>query len=80
MVDCGDVTLMLKIDLNSPDIMSAHEAAKVWGKNPAYVRNSLRQTPEKWPSGTYRVIGKTLVVTTEGMETATGQKDPRKSL
>lgn len=68
----------MKINLNSKDIMSAHEAAKIWGKNDSYVRNSLRQSPEKWPAGTHRVIGKTLVVTTEGMEAATGEKDPRK--
>lgn len=68
----------MDINLNSPDIMSATDAAKIWGKNIAYVRNSIRQNPQKWPSGTYRVIGKTLVVTTAGMEAATGIKDPRK--
>lgn len=69
---------MAKIDLNSKDIMSAHDAAMIWGKSEGYVRNSLRQSPEKWPDGSHRVIGKTLVVTTEGMEAATGEKDPRK--
>ena len=68
----------MDIDLNSPDIMSATDAAKIWGKNIAYVRNSIRQSPQKWPDGSYRVIGKTLVVTTAGMEAATGIKDPRK--
>ena len=68
----------MDIDLNSPDIMSATDAAKIWGKNIAYVRNSIRQSPQKWPNGSYRVIGKTLVVTTAGMEAAAGIKDPRK--
>lgn len=69
----------MKINLNDPDIMSAKEAAKVWHKNDAYVRTSLRQSPEKWPAGSHRIFGKQLVVTTEGMEAATGQKDPRKN-
>lgn len=68
----------MNINLNTPDIMSATDAAKILGKNNAYVRNSIRQNPEKWPDGTYRVIGKTLVVTIAGMESATGLKDPRK--
>lgn len=70
---------MDKINLNNPDIMSAQDAARIWGKNDAYVRVSVKQSPHKWPEGTYRLIGKTLVVTTEGMEAATGEKDPRKS-
>lgn len=69
---------MVQINLNSKDIMSAHDAAIIWGKSEGYVRNSLRQSPGKWPDGSYRVIGKTLVVTTEGMDSATVQKGPRK--
>ena len=57
--------------------MSAHEAAKIQGKNDSYVRNSLRQSPEQWPAGTHRVIGTPFVVPPEGMEAATGEKDPR---
>ena len=68
----------MDINLNDSDIMSAREAAEIWGKNESYVRNSLRQSPAKWPDGTHRVIGKTLVVTTRGMEAATGMPDPRK--
>lgn len=68
----------MNINLNNPDIMSAREAAVIWGKNDAYVRTSLRQNPEKWPAGTFRIFGKQLVVTTEGMEAATGKEDPRK--
>lgn len=67
------------IDLNNKDIMSAKDAAEIWGKNDSYVRNSLRQNPEKWPKGSHRIFGKQLVVTTEGMESATGMSDPRKS-
>ncbi|CUS26150.1 Uncharacterized protein LACOL_0842 [Paucilactobacillus oligofermentans DSM 15707 = LMG 22743] len=68
----------MKINLNSSDIMPAAEAAQIWNKNEAYVRTSIRQSPQKWPEGSYRLLGKTLVVTTEGMESATGEKDPRK--
>lgn len=64
-------------DLNNSNIMSAKEAAIIWGKGPTYVRNSLRQSPEKWPPGTWRKFGKQLVVTTKGMESATGEPDPR---
>lgn len=66
------------INLNDERIMSANEAAKIWGKGESYVRTSLHQSPEKWPEGSHRILGKTLVVTVEGMESATGQIDPRK--
>ncbi|PWG00942.1 helix-turn-helix domain-containing protein [Levilactobacillus bambusae] len=67
----------MHIDLNDPNILSAKEAAQIWGKNDAYVRTSIYHTPEKWPKGTYRVFGKQIVVTAEGMEAATGEHDPR---
>ncbi len=65
------------IDLNSSEIMSAQEASKIWGKSESYVRISLRQNLDKWPKGSYRRFGKTIIVTVEGMEAVTGQKDPR---
>lgn len=65
------------IDLNSSEIMSAQEASKIWGKSESYVRISLRQNPDKWPKGSYRRFGKTIIVTAAGMEAVTGQKDPR---
>lgn len=68
---------MATLDLNNPNILSAKEAALIWGKGPSYVRNSLRQSPEKWPPGSWRKFGKQLVVTTDGMERATGKPDPR---
>ncbi|MCB7112393.1 helix-turn-helix domain-containing protein, partial [Agathobacter rectalis] len=43
-----------------------------------YVKTSLRQSKQKWPEGSYRKFGHTLVVTTDGMEAVTGIKDPRK--
>ncbi|UQS82902.1 helix-turn-helix domain-containing protein [Bombilactobacillus folatiphilus] len=58
--------------------MSSSEAAEIWGKSESYVRISLRQSKDKWPKGTYRRFGKTIVVTTKGMEAVTGIKDPRK--
>ncbi|MCH3989690.1 MAG: helix-turn-helix domain-containing protein [Lactobacillus sp.] len=68
----------MKIDLNSKDITSAKEAAEIWQVSEGYVRKTFQQSPEKFPAGTIRKIGKQWVVTTEGMESATGQKDPRK--
>lgn len=70
---------MTKINLNDPNLMAATEAAEIWGKNKTYVRTSLRQSPEKWPKGSWRKFGGQLVVTTEGMESATGEPDPRKN-
>lgn len=66
------------INLNSDEIMSAQEASRIWGKSESYVRISLRQNPDKWPEGSYRRFGKTIIVTVDGMEAVTGQKDPRK--
>lgn len=68
----------MEIDLSSPDIMSSSEAAKIWGKNRDYVRTSLKQNPSKWKKGTWRKFGKQIIVTSEGMELVTGEKDPRK--
>ncbi|MCH3904138.1 MAG: helix-turn-helix domain-containing protein [Lactobacillus sp.] len=68
----------MRIDLNSKDIMSAKEAAEIWKVSEGYVRKTYQQTPEKFPDGSIRKIGKQWVVTTEGMEAATGKKDPRK--
>lgn len=65
------------IKLNDPNIMSAKDAAQIWGRNDTYVRTALRQNPDKWPEGSWRKFGKQLVVTTEGMEAVTGEKDPR---
>ncbi len=65
------------INLNSPDIMDAQEASRIWGHAENYVRVFIRQNPDKFPDGSVRKIGKQWVVTTEGMEAITGVKDPR---
>ncbi|MCI1283294.1 MAG: helix-turn-helix domain-containing protein [Lacticaseibacillus songhuajiangensis] len=66
-------------NLNSEEFMGAAEAAEIWGKNRDYVRVSLRQSPAKWPAGSWRKFdNRQIVVTVEGMESATGQPDPRK--
>lgn len=65
------------INLDSDEILSAQEASRIWGKSESYVRISLRQNPDKWPKGSYRRFGKTIIVTVAGMEAVTGQKDPR---
>lgn len=66
------------INLNNPDIMTAQEAAKIWGKNEAYVRTVLKQNSDRFPNGSVRRFGKVIIVTTQGMEAVTGIKDPRK--
>ena len=69
---------MARINLNSPDIMDAKEASKIWGHAENYVRLFYKQNPNKFPEGSIRKFGKQGVVTTEGMEAITGIKDPRK--
>lgn len=69
---------MVRIDLNSPEIMDAKEASVVWGHAENYVRLIMKQSPDRFPKGTIRKFGKTWVVTVEGMEAVTGIKDPRK--
>lgn len=68
----------MSINLDDPNIMTATDASIIWGKNRDYVRTSLNKTPEKWKKGTWHKFGKVILVTVEGMELATGQKDPRK--
>lgn len=72
------VASMVRINLNSPDIMDAKEASKIWGHAENYVRLFYKQNPNKFPEGSIRKFGKQWVVTTEGMEAITGIKDPRK--
>ncbi|MFR0532194.1 helix-turn-helix domain-containing protein [Limosilactobacillus reuteri subsp. suis] len=69
---------MEDINLDTPDIMDAKEAAKIWGKNNGYVRTYYKQNPDKFPSGSIRKFGQAWVVTTKAMEAITGEKDPRK--
>jgi hypothetical protein len=67
------------VDLNSNEFLGAAEAAELWGKNKTYVRTSIKQSPHKWPAGSWRKFdGRQIVVTVEGMEAATGELDPRK--
>lgn len=73
------VANMVRINLDSPDIMDAKEASKIWGHAENYVRLFIKQNPDKFPKGSIRKFGKQWVVTTEGMEAITGVKDPRKS-
>ena len=70
---------MEDINLDTPDIMDAKEAAKIWGKNNGYVRTYYKQNPDKFPSGSIRKFGSTCVVTTKAKESITGEKDPRKN-
>lgn len=65
------------INLHNPEIMSAKEASIIWHKNVNYVRASINSHPEKWPIGSWRKFGNTIVVTSRGMEEVTGIADPR---
>lgn len=69
---------LMKIDLNNPNIMDAGDASEIWGHAKNYVRRTYKNEPSKFPKGSIRKFGKQWVVTTEGMETITGVKDPRK--
>lgn len=64
----------MKINLNDENILSAQEASTLWGKADNYVRQMYAKYPDKFPDGSIRKIGKQLVVTVEGMESATGVK------
>ena len=55
--------------------LDSGEAAERWGKAEDYVRQMYRKYPDKFPPGTIRKFGKQIVVTREGMESATGQKE-----
>lgn len=79
MVNCGADALMLKINLDDPNIMDAKEASVIWGHAENYVRLIMKQHPERFPKGTVRKFGKQWIVTSEGMEAVTGVKDPRKT-
>lgn len=65
------------IDLDNPNIMSAKEAAQIWGLQEGFVRTHMRDNRNPFPPGTIRKFGKQWVVTTKGMESITGRKDPR---
>ncbi|MFD1318111.1 helix-turn-helix domain-containing protein [Loigolactobacillus zhaoyuanensis] len=66
------------IDLHSSELLGAGEAARLWGKNKDYVRNSIRQSPGKWPAGSWRKFDdRQIIVTVAGMEAVTGEKIPR---
>ncbi|MBT9670671.1 hypothetical protein GPK34_01285 [Secundilactobacillus kimchicus] len=66
---------MTNINLNDPDIMTASEAAKRWGKAPDYVRQVLRSNPSRFPEGSVRLFGRQLIVTRYGMTTVTGHDE-----
>lgn len=62
-----------KYDLMSDDLMTASEASKKWGFEESYVRQIVKKYPERIPEGEVRLFGKTLVITTYGMEKLTGR-------
>lgn len=60
------------------DILTAAEAAEIWGLNPNYVRNSINQSPQKWSNESFKKSGRTIIVTADAMERVTGIPNPRK--
>lgn len=64
----------MSINLNSPDIFLASDASLAWGKAENYVSQMWRKYPDKFPEGSIRMIGRTVIVTREGMEAITMHK------
>ena len=62
-----------KYDLMSAELMTAPEASRKWGYEESYVRQMIKKYPERIPAGEVRKFGKTLVITSEGMEKLTGR-------
>ncbi|EPH92627.1 hypothetical protein D922_02430 [Enterococcus faecalis 06-MB-DW-09] len=62
-----------KYELMSHDLMTAPEASKKWGYEESYVRQMIKKYPDRIPEGEIRMFGKTLVITSEGMENLTGR-------
>ncbi|WP_429968314.1 helix-turn-helix domain-containing protein [Enterococcus sp. AZ046] len=62
-----------KYDLMSDELMTAPEASRKWGYEESYVRQMIKKYPERIPAGEIRMFGKTLVITSEGMEKLTGR-------
>lgn len=57
----------------SDELMTAPEASRKWGYEESYVRQMIKKYPERTPAGEIRMFGKTLVITSEGMEKLTGR-------
>lgn len=64
----------MDLDLRKLPIYSGSEASLLWGKDRFYVKTIMQKHPERFPEGSIRKIGKTWIVTQEGMETVTGEK------
>lgn len=53
--------------------MTAPEASRRWGYEESYVRQMIKKYPDRIPEGEIRMFGKTLVITSKGMENLTGR-------
>lgn len=53
---------------NLDDLYTALEASRLLGKNDSYVRTIYAKTPEKLKPGTYRKIGRELIITKAGID------------
>lgn len=61
----------IKVDLNKIGIMSITEASKKWGLADRTIRSDYNL--KKFPPGTIKQVGKTWIVTHEGMEAVFGE-------
>lgn len=60
----------MSINLNHPQVLSSSQACFLWGIHDS----SLRKRIDKFPEGTIRRVGKTWIVTAEGMEFVFGKR------
>lgn len=60
----------MSINLNDPRILSSSQACFIWGIHDS----SLRKRIDQFPEGTIRRVGKTWLVTIEGMEKVFGER------
>ncbi|MBC1937862.1 hypothetical protein HCA69_15975 [Listeria grandensis] len=61
--------------LTDTDLMTSSEASARWGKDQSYVRQLFKKYPGRFKEGTYRKFGSVFVITKEGMEYVTKEKE-----
>lgn len=58
----------MTINLDTLKIYSATEASRLLGKDDGYIRQMIFKYPNKFPKGSYRKFGKTIIVTQEAID------------
>jgi len=64
----------MSINLDTLKIYSATEASRILGKDDGYVRQMLFKYPDKFPKGSYRKFGKTIIVTQDAINALSQKK------